>query len=740
MSLLTPHRKAQHGTGKAHIHVFGTQPHFNELSYTYPLKLLSPSLPCHREIPSAIAYVLSYGGGLVSGDRIDLSVEVEQGAGLVFLTQGSTKVFKSRTPADKHRFSAISPAEQHNTTSQHLTATLSPSSLFLLLPDPVTCFESASYTQIQTLRLAPSSSLVLLDWFTSGRMARGEEWAFERYYSRNEVFVGDKRVARDVMLLEQTPANQTGAHGLPTRKLGDRLAPYACYATLILIGPLIQPLITSFQSAYNLISQRQRSEPENLIWSYSPLTDGGACVVRVAGKETELVKDWLKARLEGLVRIYFNRVADEYPDVPPRRWDDEERFHPRYNVAPQTQVLALMQQPNGQGQQERWGLQARWCDPSSFSFKNPINARSEVVLEGTAPIWNSVRGDKHCIVLCEGYFEWHKRGQKRTPHYIKHPDNHLLLLAGFYEVVKTTPKPTYTCTILTTEANSQLAFLHDRMPVILDGRQAMRWLEIGDGKMWRGEVLEGLSKPYMGKLVCYEVPGGVGKVGNEDPSFVEPIAERKDGLKAMMTKMAQKPKAEKKPDVSTTKPREPTQVLSDSSDEDVKPKAEGSAPTSRRTGSSPAPHRTDSSPTKAMKQEPSSSRIESRPGPSTSRPREPTQVISDSSDEDVKPKTDGSSPASRRTNPSPAPRRIKTSAKPAKLEQPSPTKSTKREASSPVEIDLISLDSDSDNEVVIDESRKKRKVEPAPSTKPPKPKKGPSKKTINDFFGKKRAS
>jgi hypothetical protein len=38
----------------------------------------------------------------------------------------------------------------------------------------------------------------------------------------------------------------------------------------------------------------------------------------------------------------------------------------------------------------------------------------------------------------------------------------------------------------------------------------------------------------------YEVPHGVGKVGNEDPSFVEPISEWKDGLKAMMSRMAQK--------------------------------------------------------------------------------------------------------------------------------------------------------------------------------------------------------
>ncbi|KAG8704808.1 hypothetical protein FRC09_003315 [Ceratobasidium sp. 395] len=300
MSLLAiPHRKAQHGTGKAHIHTFGNQTHFNELSYTYPLKLLSPSIPSHGEIPTAIAYVLSYGGGLV-----------EEGAGLVFLTQGSTKVFKSRTLTERHRLSAITPSTSSSTTSQHLTATLSPSSLFLLLPDPVTPFESASYTQIQTFTLTPSSSLILLDWFTSGRMARGEEWAFERYYSRNEVFVDGKRVARDVMLLEQTPDKQD-THGLPVRRLKDRLSPYACYATLLLSGPLTQSLITSFQTSYNQISQRQRAEPESLIWSFSALTESNGACVRVAGTETELVKDWLKNKLEGLGQIVGEDVYNK---------------------------------------------------------------------------------------------------------------------------------------------------------------------------------------------------------------------------------------------------------------------------------------------------------------------------------------------------------------------------------------------------------------------------------------------
>ncbi|CAE7107310.1 unnamed protein product [Rhizoctonia solani] len=287
-----PARTPQHGTGKVHIHAFGAHAHFNQLSYTYPLRILAPTVPFagDGQVPVGVAYMLSYGGGLVSGDRIELEVKVEQGVGLVFYTQGSTKVFKSRLGANR---------SDSTTTTQHLTATLAPSNIFVLLPDPITCFQSASYTQIQTFHLAATSSLVLLDWFTSGRMARGEEWVFERYYSKNEIWIDQKRMARDVMLLTQE--QESGA--LPKRSLKDRLSPYACYATLFLIGPLVQPIVQSLQTGYGDISQRQRSEPEDLIWSLSPLVEGDGICIRVAGKETELVRQWLKIRLEGLKSV-----------------------------------------------------------------------------------------------------------------------------------------------------------------------------------------------------------------------------------------------------------------------------------------------------------------------------------------------------------------------------------------------------------------------------------------------------
>lgn len=87
-------RQAAHGKGRAVLQASGTEAFFSELSYQYPLKLLSPGT--NSEIPLAIAYILSYGGGLVSGDRIELDVDVGSHSMLMLLTQVRSLSITSR--------------------------------------------------------------------------------------------------------------------------------------------------------------------------------------------------------------------------------------------------------------------------------------------------------------------------------------------------------------------------------------------------------------------------------------------------------------------------------------------------------------------------------------------------------------------------------------------------------------------------------------------------------------------
>jgi len=186
-------------------------------------------------------------------------------------------------------------------TTQTTDVIISENGALFLLPDPVTCFRSASYTQTQTFRLSRDASVVALDWVTSGRIALGEEWVFSRYYSANQVWVDGELITKDVMLLSED--GDMMRRVLPRRSLLDRLSPYSCYATLILYGSMVKSVIREMTTEYEGTTVQKATNPAPLIWSLSPISDGGGCIVRVAGQETELVRNRIAGLLRGLEGI-----------------------------------------------------------------------------------------------------------------------------------------------------------------------------------------------------------------------------------------------------------------------------------------------------------------------------------------------------------------------------------------------------------------------------------------------------
>ncbi|KAL0952319.1 hypothetical protein HGRIS_006602 [Hohenbuehelia grisea] len=141
------------------------------------------------------------------------------------------------------------------------------------------------------------------------------------------------------------------------------------------------------------------------------------------------------------------------------------------------------------------------------------------------------------------YYEWLTKGKEKLPHFVKHKSSQVMLMAGLYDCA--TPEgetePLWTFTIVTTAANHEFRWLHDRQPVILSTKEAFdAWLDTSS-QSWTPELTR-ITEPFhdsASPLECYQVPKEVGKVGTESPSFIEPIATRKDGIQAMFTKQTQ---------------------------------------------------------------------------------------------------------------------------------------------------------------------------------------------------------
>ena len=199
------------------------------MTFQYPLKLISPSPSSWQR--SVLVFFLTYGGGLVGGDQVSLTIDAKTNARLSIVTQGHTKIFKSPS--------------QETVTRQRLQVNIEPGAAICLLPDPVQPFEGSIYEQSQSFTLAEDASLCVLDWVSAGRIARGEDWDLRSWSGRNEVSAAaghDEKarlLVRDNVLLI---GNEQESGKLLRRQMNGM----EIFGTLILKGPLLANLAAFF--------------------------------------------------------------------------------------------------------------------------------------------------------------------------------------------------------------------------------------------------------------------------------------------------------------------------------------------------------------------------------------------------------------------------------------------------------------------------------------------------------------
>ncbi|CAO3700950.1 unnamed protein product [Rhizopus stolonifer] len=277
---------------------------FERIHAQYPLKFIPTT--GHAEC-LAVVYMLSYGGGIISGDTFNIDIRVKTNAILLLMTQGNTKVFKDWTHQRLWLASLdsliptvqfISSKEPVRPSVQIISCDIDSHATLLALPDPVTCFQDASFQSKQVYRLNEGSELVLLDWFTCGRITRGEVWSFKHYSSRIDVYVDSKLVIKDAMVLEDE--DYMKQEGQETA-YAARLKPYMCFATLIIVskgsGALSRAVsdIQKKSEATRLLPLSLKSEEERqVLWSVSPIVKDRGLLVRVAGTTTEKVRNFVK--------------------------------------------------------------------------------------------------------------------------------------------------------------------------------------------------------------------------------------------------------------------------------------------------------------------------------------------------------------------------------------------------------------------------------------------------------------
>jgi urease accessory protein len=229
-------------------------------------------VPRHRGC-SAWAFLATYGGGLVAGDRVDLTVDVGPGAVAMIATQAETKVYRSPSGSE---------------CAQVLRARVARGGSLVVIPDPISPFAGARYVQEQRFEIDEGASLLYLDALVAGRTARGERWAFDDYRSRTEVTAGGTLILGDALALGPRA-------GSP---LADRMGRYEALAVVTFVGPAF---VAGASALLDGLGRAPAEAGAPVLATVSPLPAGA--LLRVATISAEHLARFLREALSFVTEL-----------------------------------------------------------------------------------------------------------------------------------------------------------------------------------------------------------------------------------------------------------------------------------------------------------------------------------------------------------------------------------------------------------------------------------------------------
>mgnify|MGYP001250866313 CR=1 FL=1 len=182
-----------------------------------------------------------------------------------------------------------------------------------------------------------------------------------------------------------------------------------------------------------------------------------------------------------------------------------KNLRPRWNVAPGQQALVIFRN----GLQNETGM-AHWgLSPAPGEHSALINARAETVQE--KPTFRDAFLHRRCIVIASGWYEW---SAPKTPWHVQLRDGGVMSLAGLLLGKKEQQR----FVIITTNADSGLADIHHRAPLVLASEVHDSW--IGGNAATAASLLNPAQANWFN---WYRVAPDIGKAGIDHPGLVTPL-------------------------------------------------------------------------------------------------------------------------------------------------------------------------------------------------------------------------
>ena len=153
-----------------------------------------------------------------------------------------------------------------------------------------------------------------------------------------------------------------------------------------------------------------------------------------------------------------------------------------------------------------------------------INARAETLAE--KPSFRNAFRRRRCLILADGFYEWKQvpGSKSKIPMFIRLVSGKPFAFAGLWERwLSPDGSEVLSCAIITTQPNTFMKSIHNRMPVILPPDAYARWLDPSDQMP---EKLAPLLQPYTAsELIAHEVSRLVNSPQNDTPNLINPLTE-----------------------------------------------------------------------------------------------------------------------------------------------------------------------------------------------------------------------
>ncbi len=212
--------------------------------------------------------------------------------------------------------------------------------------------------------------------------------------------------------------------------------------------------------------------------------------------------------------------------------DDTPEIEARYNIAPTTFIPAVREIPDDSSPDIAatrrlamlyWGLVPVWAKEKSIGARM-TNARAETLRE--KPAFRNAYRKRRALVPADGYYEWMQLGPRdKQPYFLRPASGGPFALAALWEAWRdpATGEPLESCTLITTAPPKSIAYIHDRMPVIIPAAAFTEWLDPRNQDVERLDRL--LNAGGAGEMVAQRVSRLVSNARNQGPQLIEPVAE-----------------------------------------------------------------------------------------------------------------------------------------------------------------------------------------------------------------------